>query len=70
VELANSAHRCANVWGAFTVDTSDLPGGALPAGSVLLVDDTYDTGWTMTVAASLLRQAGVHAVLPFVLARR
>ena len=36
----------------------------------LVLADTYDTGWTMTVAASLLRQAGVHAVLPFVLARR
>ncbi|MDQ1504664.1 MAG: ATP-dependent helicase RecQ [Actinomycetota bacterium] len=69
-ELANSAHRCANVWGAFAVDPSALPGGALPGGPVLLVDDTYDTGWTMTVAAWLLRQAGADAVLPFVLARR
>jgi ATP-dependent DNA helicase RecQ len=64
-ELANSAHRCGNVWGAFAVDS-----GALPSGPVLLVDDTYDTGWTMTVAGWLLRQAGSDAVLPFVLARR
>jgi ATP-dependent DNA helicase RecQ len=69
-ELANSAHRCANVWGAFTIDARVLPDGALPPGPVLLVDDTYDTGWTMTVAAALLRQSGAGAVLPFVLARR
>ena len=37
-----------------------LPGG----GPVLLVDDTYRTGWTMTVAASLLRRAGAEGVLP------
>jgi ATP-dependent DNA helicase RecQ len=69
-DLANSAHRCANVWGAFAVDAGALPGGALPPGPVLLVDDTYDSGWTMTVTAWLLRQAGADAVLPFVLARR
>ena len=69
-ELANSTHRCSNVWPAFAVDLAALPGGSLPAGPVLLVDDTYDTGWTMTVAAWLLRQAGADAVLPFVLARR
>ena len=40
---------------------------ALPStGPVLLVDDTYRSGWTMTVAAALLRQAGVDAVLPLV----
>ena len=69
-ELANSAHRCANVWGAFTIDARAWPDGALPPGPVILVDDTYDTGWTMTVAAALLRQSGAEAVLPFVLARR
>ena len=39
-----------------------LPGG----GPVLLVDDTYRTGWTMTVAASLFRRAGAEGVLPLV----
>jgi ATP-dependent DNA helicase RecQ len=38
----------------------------LPRGPVLLVDDDYRSGWTMTVAAALLRQAGVPAVLPLV----
>ncbi len=45
----------------------DHPGScAVPDGPVLLVDDTYRTGWTMTVAAALLRDAGATAVLPLV----
>ena len=35
-------------------------------GPILLVDDTYRSGWTMTVAASLLREAGAEAILPLV----
>jgi len=35
-------------------------------GPVLLVDDTYRSGWTMTVAAARLREAGAVAVLPLV----
>jgi ATP-dependent DNA helicase RecQ len=35
---------------------------------VLLIDDLVDSGWTMTVAARLLRRAGAPAVLPLVLA--
>jgi len=41
-------------------------GAALPDGPVLLVDDTYRSGWTMTVAAALLREAGAGPVLPLV----
>jgi ATP-dependent DNA helicase RecQ len=37
-------------------------------GPVLLVDDRVDTGWTMTLAAKLLREAGAAAVLPLALA--
>ncbi|WP_301125719.1 RecQ family ATP-dependent DNA helicase [Streptomyces cacaoi] len=40
------------------------------AGPVLLVDDCTETGWTLTVAAQLLRQAGAKEVLPLVLATR
>jgi ATP-dependent DNA helicase RecQ len=65
---ANSAHRCANVWGALAVDPAAL--ADLGDGPVLLLDDAYDSGWTMTVAASVLRRAGSGPVLPFVLARR
>jgi ATP-dependent DNA helicase RecQ len=38
----------------------------LPYGPILLIDDSYRTGWTMTVAASLLREAGVTRVMPLV----
>jgi ATP-dependent DNA helicase RecQ len=38
----------------------------IPSGSILLVDDTYRSGWTMTMAAALLRSAGATAVLPLV----
>jgi ATP-dependent DNA helicase RecQ len=58
----NSAQRLTTLWNAFEVS------GALPDGPVLLVDDLIDTGWTMTVAARLLREAGAAAVLPLTLA--
>ena len=35
---------------------------------MLLVDDQIDTGWTMTVAAMLLRDAGAAGRLPLALA--
>ena len=38
----------------------------IPRGPILLVDDTYRSGWTMTIAAALLRSAGATAVLPLV----
>lgn len=60
---ANSAQRLAAVWSAF-----ETPDFTLPDGPVLLIDDLIDTGWTMTVAARLLRKAGAGAVLPFALA--
>jgi ATP-dependent DNA helicase RecQ len=37
-------------------------------GPVLLVDDVTDTGWTITMAARVLRRAGVPEILPFTLA--
>ena len=47
-----------------------LDGVRLPEGGpILLVDDTYRSGWTVTVAASLLRGAGAEAVLPLVVHR-
>ena len=39
----------------------------LPAGPVLLVDDTYRTGWTATVAGALLTEHGATSVLPLVI---
>ncbi|WP_062527618.1 RecQ family ATP-dependent DNA helicase [Demequina rhizosphaerae] len=37
---------------------------------LFLVDDSTDSGWTLTVASRLLRQAGAEAVHPFVLGVR
>ena len=41
-------------------------GVEIPRGPILLVDALYRTGWSLTVAASLLRQAGATSVLPLV----
>ncbi|MFI9006529.1 RecQ family ATP-dependent DNA helicase [Actinosynnema sp. NPDC053489] len=60
---ANSAQRLAGL-----VREADVPDLSGVDGPVLLVDDQVDTGWTMTVAARLLRRAGASAVLPFALA--
>jgi ATP-dependent DNA helicase RecQ len=65
----NSAQWLAALWSALTIpDTVRQALDAGPAGPVLLVDDRMDTGWTMTVAARLLREAGVPEVLPLALA--
>jgi ATP-dependent DNA helicase RecQ len=63
-EPPNSAQRLAQVYARLSVP----PGLELGAGPVLLVDDLIGSGWTMTVAAMLLRRAGAPAVLPFALA--
>jgi ATP-dependent DNA helicase RecQ len=60
--------RLAAVWDGFTVPESWGDRLSQLGGPVLLVDDVVDSGWTMTVAARLLRQAGAAAVLPFALA--
>jgi ATP-dependent DNA helicase RecQ len=69
-DLQNSTHRLANAWASLAVDPGELPPGDQLAGPVLVVDDLLDSGWTMTVAASLLRGAGAGAVLPLTLVRR
>jgi ATP-dependent DNA helicase RecQ len=64
----NSAQRVRSLWGAFAVPASLREAVSGPGGPVLLVDDRIETGWTMTIAAKLLREAGAPAVLPLVLA--
>ena len=66
----NSAQRLASLWRAIVVpdDLRDALRAAGRKAPVLLVDDQVDTGWTMTVAAALLRDAGAPAVLPLALA--
>lgn len=58
----NSFYQCKNLDGVFEI----LP--QIPRGPVLLIDDIYDSGWTLTVAAALLRQAGSGPVWPLALA--
>lgn len=61
--MENSVHQCRNLDGVFAVDRT-----AVLAGPVLLVDDVVDSGWTLSVAATLLREAGSGPVFPFALA--
>jgi len=58
----NRFHQCRNLDGVFAV------ANPLPVGPALLVDDIVDSGWTLTVASALLRQAGCAAVWPVALA--
>jgi ATP-dependent DNA helicase RecQ len=64
----NSAQRLAAVWRELTLPEDVAAAAGRLGGPVLLVDDRVETGWTMTVAARLLRQAGAPAVLPLTLA--
>ena len=61
-EQQNRFHQCNNLDGVFAIE------GQVRKGAVLLVDDVVDSGWTLTVIAALLRQAGCGEVLPFALA--
>jgi ATP-dependent DNA helicase RecQ len=61
---SNSAQRLKAVREAFAVPA----GWSLDGGPVLLVDDRVDSGWTLTEATRVLREAGAGAVLPLVLA--
>lgn len=58
----NRFHQCSNLDGVFAITKP------VPKGSVLLVDDIIDSGWTLTVLAALLQQAGSGMVFPVALA--
>ncbi|MEU6015732.1 RecQ family ATP-dependent DNA helicase [Streptomyces sp. NPDC047515] len=65
---SNSAQRLRALSGALAVSGELADALASSPGPVLLVDDSTDSGWTLAVAARLLRQAGSEQVLPLVLA--
>ncbi|GAB2735616.1 DEAD/DEAH box helicase [Kitasatospora kifunensis] len=65
---SNSAQRLNSLAGALVLPAELTNALAATPGPVLLVDDLVDSGWTVTVAARLLRRAGARAVLPLVLA--
>lgn len=58
----NSFRRSENLDGLFIIDKSQVY-----AGSVLLLDDTVDSGWTITVVAALLKQQGAEHIYPIAL---
>ncbi|MHA7134903.1 RecQ family ATP-dependent DNA helicase [Oerskovia turbata] len=66
----NSAMRLAGVVERLQLELSAPARAGLAGRRILLVDDYTDSGWTLTVAARLLRQAGAAAVYPFVLGVR
>ena len=61
-EQQNHFHQCRNLDGVFNIEEP------VPDGSVFLVDDIVDSGWTLTVLAALLQQAGSGKVYPVALA--
>ncbi|MFE2285174.1 RecQ family ATP-dependent DNA helicase [Streptomyces sp. NPDC059443] len=65
---SNSAQRLRTLSGAFAVPEELAAALAESPGPVLLVDDSTESGWTLAVAARLLRRAGAERVLPLVLA--
>ncbi len=62
----NSARRLASVLDRHRLADPDV----VRDKRILLVDDSTDTGWTLTVTARRLRMAGATAVYPLVLAIR
>jgi ATP-dependent DNA helicase RecQ len=66
-DMGNSAHAAAGALQAVRLRPGAL--ADVPSGPVLLVDDVRSSGWTLTVAADVLRDAGADAVLPLVLQR-
>jgi ATP-dependent DNA helicase RecQ len=58
----NSAQRVSAVSRRCALQAESVEGA-----TVLLVDDLVDTGWTLTLAARALREAGAAGVLPLTL---
>lgn len=57
----NSFHQCHNLDGVFQID------GNVENKPVFLVDDAIDSGWTFTIATTLLKKSGSGLVYPIAL---
>ncbi|MFI1397181.1 RecQ family ATP-dependent DNA helicase [Streptomyces sp. NPDC020681] len=68
ISRTNSAQRVRGLHEALTVPDRLAEALASADGPVLLVDDLSDSGWTLAVAARLLRKSGAKGVFPLVLA--
>ena len=64
----NSPQRLQAIWRELRLPGPLADEVASLGGPVLVIDDRLESGWTMTVAARLLREAGAPRVLPLVLA--
>ncbi|MGC9963686.1 MAG: helicase-related protein, partial [Acidimicrobiales bacterium] len=69
LERSNSAFRLKAVYGAYRLrpDLLALLADEMASKPLFLLDDYADSGWTLTVVARLLRQAGAGVVYPLVL---
>ncbi|MEV7417322.1 RecQ family ATP-dependent DNA helicase [Streptomyces sp. NPDC089919] len=65
---SNSAQRVRALQQSLVVPPELAQAVAAAGGPVLLVDDRSESGWTLAVAARLLRRAGAEGVYPLVLA--
>jgi ATP-dependent DNA helicase RecQ len=63
-EMENTEQQTRNLDGVFDVNAESVR--SAPS---LLVDDTVDSRWTLTVVTALLKEAGAGPVYPFVLAQ-
>lgn len=63
-QMENTEQQTSNLDGVFDVDAD----GVRPA-PALLVDDTVDSRWTLTVVTALLKEAGAGPVYTFALAQ-
>ncbi|MEU5335393.1 RecQ family ATP-dependent DNA helicase [Streptomyces asoensis] len=68
ISRSNSAQRLKALHGMLEVPPALAAALSEAQGPVLLVDDYTETGWTLAVAARMLRRSGAQGVLPLVLA--
>ncbi|MEU6949317.1 RecQ family ATP-dependent DNA helicase [Streptomyces sp. NPDC046316] len=68
ISRTNSAQRVVGLHQALTVPPALAERLGSAGGPVLLLDDLSDSGWTLAVAARLLRRSGAEGVYPLVLA--